>query len=389
MSQGYKVEPSLLPSFVTPSTASSMLFIGASLNRLRDRSTHVGDPGISGIGQLSSQLRELSELAFPLSPARLSTAILSVRLTLSRTTLQKLLPLEKVLEMLHLLRDFFLLGRGEFAMALSQQADEKVHNRWRRADNLAYEKRDDLSRVVVKEGEIAVVLARTWAVLGSMQNQHAEDDEELDLARNLIRLSISKSRAVTPIKSEARASQDSSRPMTSTPFQNLLFSVPVFMTVQIPPPLDLFLSTTDAQTYSSINSYLMSIRRAHLRLTDLWKMTSLRRHHPSPPRPPYSMTKGGRAKTHMLRQRWSSRSLVMRSVWTTCSASIFFLAESEAYLQVDVVEELWNDFHTWLMGSKIKQGDEHAVQRRETRAPTFRAGQPGSEVSVWKQRSAP
>lgn len=338
MLQSFKVDSSLLPSFVTAHTASSMLFIGTSLNRVRTKS--LGQSSAVGtLGHLSSQLQELSSLSFPLSSAALSKAIHAIRLNYSRTVLQKLLPLEKVLEMLQLLRQFMLLGRGEFAMALTQQADDRTRSRWRRADNLAYQKQDSLSTVVVKEGEVAAVLARTWAALGMMQSQHAEEDEELELARDVLRLTMSSSQS-TP--------KEALEGLVETPFRNLLLSAPVEMTVHIPSPLDLFLSTSDSQIYSCINSYLLSIRRAHLRLTDLWKITRLRRHHLAPPRAPFSMTRGGLAKTKTLRERWSARSTYLRSAWTTSSAAIFFLAETEAYLQIEVVEELWSDFHAWL-----------------------------------------
>ncbi|KAI1105802.1 Spc97/Spc98 family protein [Jackrogersella minutella] len=349
--QGYSINDELLPSFVTSSTATSMLFIGTSLNRVKTN---------SGLEHLSSQLQTLANLSFPLNSAAFSRAIMSIRFTLSRTTLQKLLPLARVLEMLNLFRDFFLLGRGEFAMALTQQADAVIRNRWRRADNLAYEKRSGLSNVTIKEGEVTAVLNKTWATLTSMQSQHADEDEGLEIARDLLRLNLSKNKATTPIKTEGGSNSQPPGTIASTPFRNLLFSVPVILTSQISPPLDLFLTASDVQTYTSINSYLLSIRRSHLHLVDLWKITSLRRHHPPPPRPPYSNTKGGIARTRILRERWSARSSTMRSTWSTSSAAIFFLAETEAYLQVEVVEGLWEDFHGWLTG-KRENKEQHST----------------------------
>ncbi|KAI8944410.1 Spc97/Spc98 family protein [Xylaria longipes] len=347
---GYRIDYDLLPSFVTPSTAESMLFIGVSINRARSRTGT--DLGASGLGHLASQHQELARLSSPLNGVIFSRAITSIRYTLSRTTLKKLLPLERVLEVLKVLREFFLIGRGEFAIALTQQADEKIRGRWRRADNLAYEKRDALGTVVVKEGEVAAVLARTWAFLGSMQSEHADEDEALELARDLLRLHVSKStEAVTPAKGSDRAGDKILDAIVPTPFRNLLFSVPVTLTMQIQSPLDLFLTHSDLQIYTAINSYLLSVRRAHLRLTNLWKITSLRRHHPPPPRAPYGNTKAGIAKTRLLRDRWSLRSSIMRSTWSTSSAAIFFLGETEAYLQVEVVEGLWSHFHGWLTGT--------------------------------------
>ncbi|KAI0478968.1 Spc97/Spc98 family protein [Xylariaceae sp. FL0804] len=353
--QGYSVDHDLLPCFVAPSTATSMLFIGTCLNRVRARSGT--DPSVSGVGQLSSRIQELARLTFPINGATFTRAITAVRLHLSRTTLQKLLPLARVHEILLVLREFFLLGRGEFAMALTQQADEKIRNRWRRADNLAYQERDGIGTVVVKEGEVATALARTWAVLGSMLGQHADEDEGLELARDLLRLELFKPSSTAASKGTTDSGQHILRTIATTPFNNLLFSVPVDLTMHIPPPLDLFLSSSDLQVYTAINAYLLSVRRAHLRLTDLWKISSLRRHHPPPPRAPHGNTKAGIARTRLLRERWSARSLVMRRAWSTSSAAIFFLAETEAYLQVEVVEGLWSHFHAWLMG-----GGDHDPQ---------------------------
>ncbi|KAI1123766.1 Spc97/Spc98 family protein [Nemania abortiva] len=347
---GYRIDDDLLPSFVTPSTASSMLFVGVSISRARSRAS--ADLSVGSLDHLASQHQELAQLSSLLNGAMFSRAITNIRNTLSRTTLQKLLPIVRVLEILKVLREFFLIGRGEFAIALTQQADEKIRSRWRRADNLAYEKRDTLGTVTVKEGEVTAVLARTWAFLGSMQSQHADEDEALELARDLLRLHVSKStETTTPAKGPDRSGDKFLDTIVTTPFRNLLFSVPVTLTMQIQSPLDLFLTHSDLQIYTVINSYLLSVRRAHLRLTDLWKITSLRRHHPPPPRAPYGNTKGGIAKTKLLRERCSLRSSIMRSTWSTSSAAIFFLGETETYLQVEVVEGLWSHFHSWLTGT--------------------------------------
>ncbi|KAK0743911.1 gamma-tubulin complex component protein [Schizothecium vesticola] len=326
----------LLPEFVTPATAASMLFIGRSLNQIRVKSAE--DPSLRGTDHLFTQLRKLAALEHPLDSATFSRTVTEIRHHLSRTVLRKLLPPAKVLETLQLLRDFFLLRRGEFAMALTQQADEKIRSRWRRAENLAYEKRDGLANVVVKDGEVAAVLARTWAAMGSMQGEHAEEDEGLELARDLLRLTVvSKSRSST-------ADGGGLASIASTPFRNLLFSVPVVLTLQIPSPLDLFLSQSDLATYTTINSYLLSLRRAHIRLTDLWKITPLRRHHPAPP--PCGPT--GRATVRLLRHRHTLRSNILRNAWATASAAIFFLGETEGYLQTEVVAGLTEDLHAWL-----------------------------------------
>lgn len=346
----------MLPAFVSDSTASSLLFIGRSLNHIRVKG--ISSSASPELDLLSSHLRQLSTLKFPINSANFARVIAAIRLSLSQTTLQKLLPLAKVIETLTLLREFFLLGRGEFAIALITEADEKIRSRWRRTDNLGYEKKDGLGNIVVKEGEVSAVLARTWAAMGAQQGQNDEEDDDdlLELARDLIQLSIIKGNPNIPGKANLRASQLSL--IVSTPFRNLLLSVPVALTMHIPSPLDLFLTPSDTQMYSGINSYLLAVHRAHLRLTNLWKITSLRRDHPAPPGPPLGSSTFGRKKVLTLRTRARERSHAMRSVWATSSAAVFFLGETEAYLQGEVVQGTWLGFTAWLAEEKQASGLE-------------------------------
>ena len=45
----------------------------------------------------------------------------------------------------------------------------------------------------------------------------------------------------------------------------------------------------------------------------------------------------------------------MRSVWATSSAAVFFLGETEAYLQGEVVEGTWIGFKNWLSGDSASR----------------------------------
>ncbi|KAL1888782.1 hypothetical protein Sste5346_009336 [Sporothrix stenoceras] len=388
-----------LPAFVTPATAASMLFIGRSLVHLRaktdsrssngPKASHwlgdgiVGNSAMTTTGDyhLSAQLQELSKLTYPLDGATFARTITHIRAVLSRTALRKLLPPSKVVDMLQLLRDFYLLGRGEFAMALVEQADETMRSRWQRSDGAGAAPPTTasgvrgMSAVIVKDGEVAAVLARTWAMLGAMHGRNAnadqgeEEDEGMELARETLRLVLEKSTTSTSTPAartpsvgapgvagslgNGRQRHNTLASIATTPFQNLLFSVPASLVLQIPYPLDLVLSAADLQSYSAIHAYLLSIRRAHIRLTGLWKLSSLRRHHPPPPAPPY----GGRGRhsleqVQMLRERYTTRAGALRSVWATTNAAIFFLAEIENYLQMDVVVELWDGFQRWLTVGK-------------------------------------
>lgn len=331
----------LLPAFVTPATAKSMLFIGRSLNQIRARSTTLSTA--SGFHNTAAKLQALVDLTSPLNSASFTGTIRDIRQSLSQDILEEILPLSQVMSTMQLLRDFFLLGRGEFAMALTQEANERIRRRWRRAGRLA---RDAASvqNVTVKSGEVSAALARTWASLSSFE-QSADDgdgDELLDRARDSLRLQLAKSRPDISVHARPGLSEADVARLAASPFDSLLFSAPVTLAMQLPPAVDMVISPSDMQLYSCVNAYLIALRRAHIRLTDLWKLTSLRRHYPGP--------RGATAYAQELRQRWSARARVLRGTWTTASAAIFFLGETEAYFQTQVVAGLWRGFQAWLTG---------------------------------------
>ncbi|KAI9736459.1 MAG: hypothetical protein M1818_006193 [Claussenomyces sp. TS43310] len=345
----YEIRKRFLPAFVNSSTAQSILFIGRSLNHIRAKG--VATSGTS-LGLLPAHLRLLSHLPLPITSSNLSGVVFAIRQSLSQSALQQLLPLSRITEILSLFHDFFLLGRGEFAVALITEADEKNRSRWRRADNLSYDKREKMADITVKEGEVSAVLTRTWATMFALQNANADEDEQLELARDLIHLNISKSSS--PARPPSSFESADGVQWAKTPFNSLLLPVPTNLTLQIPSPLDLFLTASEIQTYSSINAYLLSIRRAHLRLTNLWKATSLRRHHPAPPAPPYGSTTAGRAAHRTLRDRSAARSRTLRSVWATSSAALFLLGEAETYFHGQVIRETWAGFQQWLTGASSR-----------------------------------
>jgi hypothetical protein len=346
----YVLHVELLPKFVSASTASSILFIGKSLNHVRsqrNRSTADNATGsITGITLETDHLRQLSSLKSPISTSLLANAVIAIRLSVSQTSLSKLLPLPKIVEILSLIHDFLLLGRGEFVTSLVSNADSRLQARMTRPGGTAVA---GLDGVVIKEGEVAAALAQTWTALYALQSEEAPVDEELDLARELLSLSIQPAKKGDRI---ATPSQDSTGTNTtkisSVSFADLLFPTATALSLKIQPPIDLFLSNSDMTIYSTMHSYLLGIRRAQLRLGSLWKHTTMRRLHPSPLGPPRSNTRGGQHHLQTQRQRHNERSVQMRQVWATASASLFVLSEIGGYLQGEVIQESWQHFENWL-----------------------------------------
>lgn len=334
----YGVQDDLVPCFVTPHTANSILFIGRSLNHIRERqSTSRGGSSAPELTLLPNHLAHLSSLEFPLNSSSFSAAIRAIRLSLSQNALQNLLPLTKVLEMLQILKGFFLLERGEFAVALLTAADERLlssNKTERPKQNLV----NELASMTIKEGEVSAVLARTWTALTSYQSLDDEDvDEELDQARELIRLSIKTLDADHTSKS------------SSASFNDLLVPAPTVLTLRVPSPLDLFLSASDVDTYSQIHAYLLSIRRAHLRLSKMFLLSVLRRDHPSPKAPTSLDHQHAFDVIARMRAGANTRARTLRPIWATIASAAFFLAELGDYFQGQVVSSSWSAFYRWLV----------------------------------------
>ncbi|KAF8248534.1 hypothetical protein K440DRAFT_625043 [Wilcoxina mikolae CBS 423.85] len=317
----YTINKRLLPSFVTSQTAVSILFIGRALSMIRLRGGSAAASEASSAAAVASpemtllpvHLKFLQSLKSPLSPQKLTNSIAAIRLSLSRHTLQTLLPAERVMEAIQVLREFFLLGRGEFALNLVEQSSERVRNRWRRSGAM----KAPLSGVIVKEGEVSAILTRTWGVLSSLQGEEVID-ERLDTARDLLYLSLYKPPPASTTPSKTRGEN----------FREVLVGVPISLNFHLSWPLELFLQPPDLEEYDEIFSYLISVRKTQSRLQSLWQG---RRN----PLPQDNISKEDRARRKTL---FRNREAKERKIWATASVAIFFLETLVSYWQGEVIE---------------------------------------------------
>ncbi|KAI7692210.1 Ubiquitin-activating enzyme E1, partial [Hortaea werneckii] len=175
----YRKDAHLLPSFVTASTASSILFIGKSLNQVRRRSQNrtTTKPLLQRSAEselVQAHSRYLTALALPIVPAQLSRAVSAIRLSVSQNVLQHLLPMEDIQRLLNCLRNFMLLGKGDFALALISEAEARVQARQQSMGRLLQQ---DAVRAMqglsIKDGELQQALVQVWKSL-------ARDDDEIE-----------------------------------------------------------------------------------------------------------------------------------------------------------------------------------------------------------------
>lgn len=350
----FKLHHEQLPKIVTRQTAYSVLFIGKSLNQIRTL-----PPTIKAANALSnaSELELLPQHAdllakvhTPVAAAELSRAVTGIRSSLLRNLLQHLLPREKIVELLNVLHQFFLGGRGEFAMALVADADEKMSKKYQ--GPYSTKATNSVKGLLLKEAEINQILTRSLSILSNLSDNDEQTDDVLDLASRLLHLRSRNSQGHRPGTPGRAKDTDSILPkIAELSFDELLLSVPCSLTLDIESPLDLFITRADLDVYSSIHSYLLGVRRAHLHLSQLWRHSSIRREHPSPPGYQYSNSAHGKEILRRRRQRAGTRTRFMRTIWATCAAAVFFLAESEAYFQGNVVQESFHHFLTWINGA--------------------------------------
>lgn len=325
----YVITKHLVPKCITEQTAQSVLFIGRALSIIRlrggavtDDSTSVASPEMT---LLPVHLSYLQVLESPLSPQLFSNAISSIRLSLSRHTLQTLLPASRIMETITVLREFFLLGRGEFAINLIDQASERVRNRWRRAGagggGVGATNSKAPTGVLIKEGEVSAILTRTWGVLSSLQSDEGHD-ERLEAAREVLYLSLHK-----PAPTSALSTPALKHTTVGANFSVLLVGVPVCLNFHLSWPLELFLHPVDLDQYDALFGYLLGVRKTQVRLQELWSG----------------------------RRRFAAEE---RKVWATASAAVFFLQTLSGYWQGEVIEGAFGAL-------KVIVDPDHAQQQQQ------------------------
>ena len=333
----YVVSREKLPKFVERHTLASIEFIGHSLSQVNHRNK---SHSTTDINLIPAHQKILSELSLPISASRLSEAVEAIRLSLSRNVLQRLLPVEDVLRLMGVLREFLLLGQGEFAVSLIRAADDQSSRNRQVVQHVT--SKDQTQGMAVKQGELTMILRKTWSYLSPIISEDDSLAETLEMARDLLQLVV------------AGRSKDGSRSL----FNDLLLAIPTSLTLTVMAPFDLFISKADVNTYSDITSYLLAIRRGHIHLTELWKQSQLRRAYPTPLGPPQSCTKAGAAILRLKGERSARRGHHMRKIWATSSAAIFLLSELCNYFEGQVIPELWDQLAKWLENPKADASAE-------------------------------
>ncbi|KAF3937039.1 hypothetical protein ABW19_dt0210442 [Dactylella cylindrospora] len=342
LSLDFALSKSNVPKFVTPQTASSILFVGRALHQIRRKGglAKAGPKPTTVTSEkqlLQEHLTILQDLKMPLSPALFQAAISSIRDSLSRNTLQALLPSDQISDVLHILREFYLLGRGEFAIGLVEQAEESIRKRLTRPALFKSKTGTSLGSITVKDGEVGNVLKRTWAAL-SLRQSEEEHDERLDRARDALYLALYNkdgnmgyTPGTGPVKIPLIVKN-----LDKTVFSDLLLGVPISLGFNLTWPLELFLTPQDLEVYQFLFHYLLSIRRAQMKLQALWqarRITAVQG----------LANKSNKDELKSRRETLVKRENSQRMAWATATLCIFFLESLGIYFQSNVIDSSFTD----------------------------------------------
>ncbi|KAI9727900.1 MAG: hypothetical protein M1828_005305 [Chrysothrix sp. TS-e1954] len=358
-----EVRPDLLPEYLTADTAASVLFVAMLLRQLQS----VSDVSSSRQSMVTRfrRVQSLSALPLPLSRTTLTSAISSLRSTLVRELAEGVLPTQSVLDVLAHLKDYFLVGLGDFTDALVGEADKYMRSRHSHLGMSGHRAAQDIAGLMMTENEITEVLKKTHLAMASTSKSSPTTERSQDWARDTLVLSI----PCVPTSEGSSYPRTTSEKMpprvsyTRSAFDHFLLSTPIRLSMKLQPPMDIFLSSADLETYSSIHSYLLSIRRAHLRLTDLWRWGSLRKTRPVT----VINLRNGRYRRVQSQQHSRSRderrAQYLRHVWSVTATAVYVLTEIGEYLTGEVISNSWQAFLTWATGA---QGSKHVSKSFET-----------------------
>ena len=364
-----------LPNFVSTSAALSILhvakastYLDQTLRKSENNSPRSTEriPGTSD--SKFEQTKTLSSLQIPISKDRFAAIIHSIRTSSSRQLTTAVLPSTEIITTIIKLQRFFLLQRVDFTDALVTQADRHIRNRHSQLQGrAAREDVQSLTSVTMTEGELGNVLSRTWTEMSAHMGRDQSIDPDLEWARENLTLGLVTHTTEDPTDDELELDRLDNRLLADkSSFNDFLLAAPTQLGLRLQPPLDLILNTEDLGTYTTIHAYLLSIRRAHLHLTSLWRHAALRRGaaFTAGPRSSY---KSRMFASEKLRKRFSERDKAMRMHWATCSRSIYLLLELGEHLISQVGSASWRTFETWVQGGssskRQSEGNESAAEQ--------------------------
>ncbi|XP_060567272.1 gamma-tubulin complex component 4-like [Ruditapes philippinarum] len=280
----FSIKSDLLPGYIPVRVASKILFVGESIQMFQEKGKSAVSRGKSNIleGKQEKFAKDLHQLAqeLPFNSMKFESLINDIRTQVAEVLWKILIEEADLLAHLRIIKDFYLLGRGELYLAFIDQAQH-------------------LLRVPV-----------------SATTEHDVNAAYLCAARNVLfhdeallqRFRLSVKQAPKPQKKDSTSSSGSSQ--SSTVVDIGWNSLSLKYSVQW--PLHIFFTPVVLEKYNRVFRFLLVVRRTQLDLHQCWIIQMSRKHGTNEP---------AEALKWQLRNHMS-----------------FLVDNLQYYLQVDVIE---------------------------------------------------
>jgi len=367
------LERQLIPTSVSVETASSVLFIGKTVRMLGETGSgstiHIARQSRSvATSLMPTTMSNLRTINYPLKSALLSAVITTIRRDLSRALGNSVLPMHAVLDVLTHIRNFFLAGRSDFTDYLIDEADKYLDQRHQQTRATSRSVANtDLVGITMKATEVRTVMNRTWVAVSSSSAKETLQEYETEWAHEHLTLKLSQSADLDAGLEEIIASEDNNATLAvGAKFDDFLLATPVELKLNLDSSYNLFLLHQDRRLYSTIQTYLIAIRRAHNHVSRLWKDGALRK------------TVNGNKKRKSNATLVHQRATDMRKIWTTCSTTVAALSEIGSFFSTEVIDQSWSTFRQWAAPQKAHRkldtsegGASSSIQDEATTFPNL------------------
>ncbi|KAI8995284.1 gamma-tubulin ring complex protein [Trametes punicea] len=320
--ENYVLLEGAVPSCVSRQSRDSITYVGRAIGTVRAAKWEKQFPQ-----HLAREHTKLLNSVLPQDQYAFDHVITDIRTTVSEWLWLNVLTHKDVEDAVESLANYFLLRNGEFALSLIREIERLKLSRLTARS---------VPSTMIREQDLHLALLR--ASLGTTAQQ------DPSLAHLHFRMPSGPIRPLLPSLASfppKNLSSSLSQPSEATSFDDLLLGTPVVLTYSVTWPLDLFLHTTDLQTYAMLFSYLSALRKTHTRVHACWTALS---NAQRARRRWTGLGEGGTAEDLEVRKE------LLRCGWGVVREMNWFLDTLLGYIMTDVIDVEFRRMKALLLG---------------------------------------
>ncbi|KAK7465424.1 hypothetical protein VKT23_005402 [Stygiomarasmius scandens] len=359
VSESYVLLDGAMPSCVSLASRESIVYVGKAIATVKAAKWQKQLPVTLAIEHASSLERVLPE-----DQSSFDRVIAQIRINVSEWLWLNILTMQEVEDVVDALANYFLLRNGEFSLSLIREIE-----------------RLKLSRLTIRSGSTSMIREQdlNLAILRASLGTTAQHDPSLTHLRFLL-----PSGPLRPLLPSLGTTLNKSLSSSVLPnaldmslFNSTLLGTPLILTYNVEWPLDLFIHSTELNSYAALFSYLSALRKTHTNIHTCW--TSL-------------------SNSQRARRRWtglgeggtaedlSARTALLRCGWGISRDMSWFLDTLLGYVMIDVVDVEYARLKKQLNGEELRRGlatgnSTASLHSRNSRIPASRSSASAAGVN--------